>query len=283
MKLSLATRSFISSLFMVGLIVVLQACGGGGGSSTPPVTPDAKPTGYYTGSAAVKESNNTTDLSITDIQILINDGRLMIMSDAQAVLYDGTMSITGNSFTSTVDVYKNGAKQAGAAGTATISGSITEGSQITGTFTGTGLGNGTFVSTYSSLNNTASTSASIDNSLATGRNKNWLCSLNLETSILALDIANTGSFVTGGVPSTGVFRRCEVDGTVLPITSTGLFAVNVSTIAGQNTCDNADVESGTSGTYSGLAILKPGAAPAQDKLTFTISNGKYSTGDDCVL
>ena len=232
---------------------------------------NANPTGYYTGSAAVKESDNTTDLAITDIQILINGSRLMIMSDAQVVVYDGQMSITANDFTSTADIYKNGINT----GTATIAGTITEGSQITGTFTGTGLGNGTFTSTYSNLNNTASAAATIETASTSNI---WACDVNEGVDTMQLDIDSSGVVATAAEMFGTIFQDCQVDGTVTPITGTGLYLINISTI--NNGCATTAAESANTGVYTGFAITKTNTN-LNDRLVFTMTNGTYSTGDDC--
>ena len=257
----------LSFLMFVGLI------GCGGGESAPP-PPDTNPTGYYTGSASVKEANNTTTLDITDIQVMVDNNRIMAMSDSQAVLYDGSISVTGNEFTATVNIYKNGIKETS---TATINGSITEGTQITGTLTGTGLGNGTFVVTYSALNNTSSTLTSIET--GTNGTHTWGCKLNDSTFYTGLDVSPSGLVSTVINNDNSLFAGCTISGMISPKAGAALFNVTITSIT---SCTNSDVNHNNSGVYSGLAVVKTVVDP-NDVFPLTISNGTYSTNDDCIL
>lgn len=186
------------------------------------------------------------------------------------------MSITGNNFTATVDVYKNGVKQAGAAGTANISGSIIAGSQITGTLTGTGLGNGTFESLYSNLNNTASAATIIDTA-----GEFWDCSINeYNVSVLSLVVNSIGTVNTNRATTATIFSFCEVAGSVTAVSGTGLYSVNMSTLA--NSCSTSEVNSQNTGDYTGLAITTTNTNP-NDRLLFSMSNGSYNVVASCRL
>lgn len=239
------------------------------------VSVNANPTGYYAGSAAVKEFNdNNVDLAIADIQVLINAGRLMIMSDAQAVVYDGQMTITGNDYSATLKIYKNGEIPAGAFGTTTVSGTITQGSQITGTLTGSGLGNGTFTSTYSNLNNTP---ADPDTIAGDAFGFRWDCYINDSVNRENLFINDLGELVNGNAAFGTVVDDCEWTGTVTPISGTALFSVDITSTIN---CANPAANTANSGAFTGLAITKENTNP-NDRLVFTMTNGILSTGDDC--
>ena len=219
-------------------------------------------TGYFTGSAAVKtDGDDTLDFAVDDLQIMISGTRIMIMSDAQALLYDGQFTISGNDLTSTVTIYHNG----NMTGTAALTATVSEGSQITGTFTGTELGNGTFVSTYSQLNNTASALTQVDN-------RDWFAFINESTvGLLEFTFDFSGNVGNGIERQTELtFQDCQIiAGTFLPIANTSLFEIIVTF----DLCNTAAVD----GTYTGLAQLKTASIFAA-----TISNGIYAFADDFV-
>ena len=244
MKTFSTVRSYFSALFLAALFLGLQGCGGGG-SNPPVVVPDANPAGYYTGTAAVKTpTDDTTNYPISDLQIMISGNRIMMMSDANSVLYDGTFTVTGNDLTSTVSIYYNGNKQSGPAGTATLNATITEGSQITGSFTGTELGNGTFVSTFSNLSNTASSLTQVNNNF-------WRTALNESTSYnFEFELRATSVLLESTAPFDPTFANCRTltGSTYEPIANSSLFEVTI--VFG--TCTNSAVD----GTYTGFSQAK---------------------------
>ena len=273
MKLKFGSWSLTPYLMVVAL-VGLQACGGGGGSTT---VKDANPNGYYSGSASVKTvGNNAVDYSITDLQIMINGNRIMMMSDARAILYDGTFTVSGNDLTSTVSIYYNGNKQSGSAGTATLNATVSEGAQITGSFTGTELGNGTFVSTYSSLNSNAS---SLSNIQFDGTSRAWNTFVNEMTSgtKYEIEIYSDTSITDAVVPSSGsLFQNCLIEknistSTYTPIVNTSLFAVKITF----NSCNNPSAVN--NGIYTGFSQYIPGTP---NKIAVAITNGTYALTDD---
>jgi hypothetical protein len=218
--------------------LVLHGCGGGG-SSTPP--PDADPTGYYSnnGTAMVKQqSDNTTDLSITDLQALVYDNRLMMMSATEALLYDISItSISENSFNGTAVIFIDGQNQA----IATVSGTITQGSSITGTLTGTGVGNGTFSLIYATSNNEVA-------ALSRLANPDWTAPVGGSTTNLQLLIDDAGYAIEGTAVFSGVFNACSFTANLLTIPDTNMYT-NDFTVAG---CANADVGP----NYTGLITTR---------------------------
>jgi len=109
--------------------------------ATPPAT-DAS--GLYTDGNATIDGTDVSDLTA----IIYND-RLMMFTSTLNVLYDGAISEnTDGSFTSTVDIYIKGAKEAA---TADITGSMDNRSQVTGTIVGTGAGNANFTLVFNDL------------------------------------------------------------------------------------------------------------------------------------
>lgn len=231
-------------------------------SITVTVIADQNATGYFTGSAAVKtDGDDTIDFAVSDLQIMISGTRIMMMSDAEALLYDGTFTISGNDLTSTVTIYHNGDVK----GTALLNATVSEGSQITGSFTGTELGNGTFVSTFSNLSNTASALSQVDN-------RDWFAFINESTlGLLEFTIDFSGNLGNGILRQTELtFQDCQiVGGTFLPVANTSLFEVIVTF----DLCATPAVD----GTYTGLSQLKTAATFAS-----TVSNGTYAFADNFV-
>lgn len=118
--------------------------------NTVAISCNVLPTGYYNnGTVSVMADDNITPLAFNDLQAMINGNRLMLMSDSQHLLYDGTFTnITGSSYSANVKIYKLGSLLT----TATITGTLTGGSSMTGTLVGTKAGNGTFALTYAQSN-----------------------------------------------------------------------------------------------------------------------------------
>lgn len=248
----------ITPYLIVVFLVGLQACGGG---SAPAAPKDANPTGYYTGAGTVKTpGDNLIDFPITDFQIMISGNRIMIMSDAKAVLYDGTFTVSGNDLTSTVTIYHNGDKQAA---TATLNATITEGSQLTGDFTGTKLGNGTFVSTFSNLSNTASALSQVNNNF-------WLADLNESINNgFEFELRATSTLLESTVPNDSTFANCRTatGSTFETIANSSLFAVTLVFTP----CTDSAVE----GTYTGFSQVL-----TSNSIAVTVSNGTFAFADN---
>lgn len=132
----------VNSIFILLSIFLISACSSGGGGSTP--VPDVDMSGYYEGTATIDA------LNITDLQVVTDNSQLIITSVATDLLYVATVtSISGNDFTASVRIYRNGLFER----TATVAGAATAGSSITGTISGSGAyTSGTFSLTYSLLN-----------------------------------------------------------------------------------------------------------------------------------
>ena len=140
----------LKPIFLLLVVLILPSCGGGSSESDDagePVvnTVTAEVAGYYTGTAAVKEADNSTDLSIDDLTVFVHGSRIMAMgrlSDpVNFVLYDiAISSITGDSFEAVATIYKAAVN----IGTTNVTGTIDAGTGLTGTFEGSGIANGSF-------------------------------------------------------------------------------------------------------------------------------------------
>ena len=157
----LLSRAFSSgSLLSLGFILLfgLVGCGGGGGGATA----SPHPKGFYdSGTTLVRDSTDTIVLNIPDLQGMVSGNRFMLISVAEVLLYDGSITdITDDTFTADVNIYRDGVLIPGAEGTATVAGTYTSSSSMTGILTGFGAGNGSFTLTYST-NNSASALARV--------------------------------------------------------------------------------------------------------------------------
>lgn len=263
---------------VLGLMLTLQACGGGGGDDpTPPANVlNAVPTGYYnnTGTATVAGGTNNSQGSITDLQGMIHNNRLIMLSAIQGLSYDGTIAVTGNNYSGTVAVYDDGTLLAS---NVPISGAINQGSTVTGTLTGTGAGSGVFTLNYAANNSeTAALSAVV-------RSTDWSAYIGGATFPFELFIRPTaGSTTTGTITENlaagdGIFRACRMSGLIEPVSGTHLYTVSV-TLSGCNPNTAAD------GTYTGLAATRTqNSSIPNDRLLFVITNGTFSPSSEFEL
>ena len=238
MKLKLGSWTLTPYLIVIAL-VGLQACGGDGSPAT-----NANPTGYYDNSGTATIDDNGTDTGvatgIADLQAMINGNRFMMISDAEGLFYDGTItSISINDFAANVSVYKHGPD-------ATITGTITEKSKITGALTGTGAGNGSFTLQYALSNNQAADLSRIEKSTF---GDVWEANIGNATSgeTTGFQINNGG--ITGQTVASadGFFQTCIISsGSFVPVNGTSLYEVTLDmTLCDPNTQLNL--------TYVGLA------------------------------
>ena len=240
--------SFFKTLIL-GLVFALGVTSCGGGSSTPPTpivnTVNANVAGYYTGTAAVKMSDNSTALPISDLRVFVNGSRIMAMgltTDAtNFVLYDiAISSISGNSYTAVATIYKAAVN----IGTANVTGTITEGSSIAGTFTGSGIANGTFSVTYDTVVNARTASLSV---IASTRYRGPLNTGNFD---IGFDIDATGNVISSFPSINGIkIEGCNI-----------VAGSSLTAIAGGNLYDLVFVLSGcndvtVNGNYTGLITI----------------------------
>jgi|GEM_PF-1897100 len=247
------TKRFVNLVLFTGVLLVsLVGCGGGGGGGgTPaptPTIPDANPMGYYTntGTATVKQTDNTTDLPITDLEAMVYNNRLMMMSVVNNLMYDITISkITGNDYTGTATIYTDGQNPVA---NVPVTGTIITGSSISGTLTGTGAGNGTFNLIYATSNSQVAAVSRIVNTSPT-----WTGRIGVvdPTVQYQFGIDSTGLLYDNNPIFQGYFRGCAMDGTVSALSNTSLYSVAV-TVTGCTPVASVD------GDYTGLAATQDG-------------------------
>lgn len=256
---------FVSRLigFLFGASVLLVAVSGCGGSDGPP--PNANPNGYYdvNGTANVDDGMGGT-LQIDDLQALVHGNRIMMMSVNHGLLYDGTItSISQNTFTADFTVYTDGQTPV----SASASGTITQGSTVTGTLTdstGTGVGNGTFRLTYATTNNQVAALSRVENTAA---HMTWGAIVGNSNIAFEVKIDGVGSVVDDVNNVGGLFQACEIfNGTISPIAGTNLYQVN----GDLDTCSDVNVRL----SYSGLATTRSDSNP-DNVLVFMMTSGSY--------
>ena len=260
---------FTAALFGLFLMVGLVSCGGGGGGSEPtPIVNTVNKTvaGYYTGSAAVKMADNFTALAIPDLRVFVQGSRIMAMGllddAANFVLYDiAISSITGTSYSAVATVYKAGVNIA----TANVTGTITEGTSLEGTFAGSGIANGTFTVAFNADAKMADLSVNV--------NPDYRGSINASGIDLRLEIDATGDVVSSASSTDAIILAgCDVvtGSSLTAITDENLYDL-VFVLSG---CDDATVD----GSYTGLSSISDDLIQPliNGFIHFAFSNGSFA-------
>ncbi|MDH5181340.1 MAG: hypothetical protein OEZ39_00010 [Gammaproteobacteria bacterium] len=213
---------------------------------------NANATGFY-------DSGSITELSVSDLQVMINGNRMILMSVATGLLYDGTITMNERSFTGTLTAFQGGVSPT----SVTVSGVVIIKSKITGTITGGGVAlDGSFTADYSTENAQQAAATRIDN---VGNNY-WAGVLYTGPNVHGFSIDNTGKVSHFDITITGPFSGCAIivdTSNITPIAGTNMFTITVS----WNTCDNAAVD----GTYTGMVAIKT-VTNSDDTLAVALSN-----------
>ena len=268
-KISYLVRLFgqgRSSILSLAVVSLLTACGGGGGGGGDPAPlVNAIPTGYYgnNGTARVFAEDNTTPIDIADLQGMIHNGRLVMLSAAQGLSYDGAITVSGDTYLGTLTAYRNGTKLT----TAPVTGSINQGVSVTGTLSGAGANNGSFTLSYAGNNEEAAALSVV----AGATNAIWSAPIGGGDTIFRMDINGTNGNILDDFPANdGLFRSCAMAGAIAPITGTHLYTVSVA-------LTNCFTPASNGATYTGLATTRtqtPGGA--NNRLVFAVSNDSFS-------
>ncbi len=234
------------------------------------VANNADPAGYYnnTGVASVDDGAGET-IMINDLQAMVSGNRIMMMSTANGLLYDGTIIITGNRFTADFIIYTDGENPINA----TASGTILEESKIEGTLIGSGVGNGIFMLTYAEA--TEQQAANLDRigdrfwDGNTREGPDYAFNINAQGLL-------THRFAAGlNVP---IFDGCEINGTVTPINGSSLYEVTVTLTS----CDTSDVNASATNNYTGFAVSRTNPV-VDDTLVLALSSGTYSPNGELTI
>ena len=242
-------------------------------SITVTVIDDAEPTGYYinTGSASVSDGGSGT-LEINDLQAIINGNRIMMMSVANELLYDGILTITDNDFTAVFTLYTGGKDPVSGID---ASGTITQGATITGALTGSGAGSGTFSLNYALTNNEVADIARIDNGqLINGFPVTWGAIVGGSNANYEFIVELTGTFYADVANVQGVFHECQIDfgsSVISSVENTNLYVVSTPLVGCADAAVNMD--------YIGFATTRN--EPGMDEtLVFMMTSGDYSFSSD---
>jgi hypothetical protein len=237
--LALGFRWALISLGMV-MLGMLSSCGGGG-DDPPPLGPtNADPTGYYTNTGTL------ADMSISDLQAMIYNNRILMFSKAQGYGYDGTLMVSGNSISGTLRQY---ALPGESGDDATLSATFNPTDHsISGTITHVvGVKNAAFTLVYAAGRADSKVADILNDTMV---NPDWNGAIyNATTDPLIFTLADNSAgaaTVTTMTPmaSNAVFKDCTFSGTLTPVAGS-LFVVNMP-VSG---CLN-------SGTYTGLAAKR---------------------------
>jgi len=228
---------------------------------TVTVIAGANPTGYYTnnGFVNVKAADDTTQRLVNDIQGMVANGQLMMLSDSENIAYIGTFTVSGNDFSGSVTVYEAGAM---VQQDVSVMGLITEGSSLTGTLGGSGVANGTFQLNYAEDN------GPVDLALLE-RDFDWQPVVN--QNIPNLNLADTAAMapannILTGSPGSNIFSGCSYRGRIDPIAETHLYTVTVT----MDSCNGEGTGVDAIPAHTGLASVR-----GTDRFILALSNGVY--------
>lgn len=214
----------------------------------------------------MKQTDDFTDLPISDLQALVYGNRIMLMSVSQVLLYDmQNIVIDGASYTAVLTLYQDAVNVA----TVNVSGTINEGVSLTGTLTGSGAGNGSFSVSYDSVVNAKTAGLNVIASTSYGGD------LNTGTHDIRFDIDADGNVISSLASDNAItMNDCNIvaGSSLLPQTAGNLYAVTF-VLTG---CANSTVN----GSYTGLTSLKDYIGTSVNIVDYympiTFSNGSYS-------
>lgn len=277
----MTTSGFASGMRAARMVCVFLAAiglvncgGGGGGGGTTTTPPAADPAGYY-GTSGTLDYKNVIGLTVnaTKVQGIVKNNQILLFSSDGFDIYDiHISSISGNDFTGTAKVYEFGGP-AQYTSDLTVSGTITAGSSITGTFSGTGnFGQGTFSLVYNDQMGTIPTSPSNNWQLYVAGNN-----IDFITDGAGGIASGTAGTPVGVLAPAGVFANCVVNpaGTTTVIGSSKIYKVTL-TLAGDGggTCAFA-------GDYTGYVVAQD-ATPTALAMALVVKDGSTAFGGSFV-
>jgi len=237
------------------VVSILAACsggGGGGGGGIAPVNEEVG--GFWAGTITSTAINGTFQLS----GVVTAAGELQFTSSDGGAVYTGTVQVTGDKVTGTLQAVNFAGLMPPAAlpaGSITIDGTVTSQGAITGTYTGAN-DSGSFDLTYDPAYESVSDLGKLASDWTAIGNLEFKAGVGGENDVLALSVADDGSF-TGGDTS-----GCTYTGN-FAIIDTAFNAYDVQ-------LDITDC-GGLDGSYTGLASLADDAGP-EDTLLLSAAN-----------
>lgn len=254
----------LAMIFLALFALALQGCSSSGGDDDDSGEDNADPSGYYhnTGFVDVKAADDMTPRLVDNVQGMVHDGQLMMLSDAENLSYVGTFTVSGNDISGSVSVYEAGVMTQD---NVPLTGLITADAMITGTLSGSGAANGTFQLDYAPL----ADNGPVDMDMVI-HTLDWDPVNNADSFLIiiadeAAPIANFGSVASGF----GTFDNCRFRGRIEPVPGTHLYTLSGT----MRDCVNTDTDILIPDAYSGLVSVR-GIAP-DDRLIVMLSNGAY--------
>lgn len=302
--LALGFRWVIKAILMLTL-GGLSSCGGGGGGGPAPVT-NADPTGYYenTGTLTITDSSVMSAVVTTrsDLQGIIYNNRLMMFStdtNGPNYLYDADISVNGNDVTGTGYAYKDAQMVLDGVGTdithaikLSVSGTITQGSTISGTISGMPNTTISFALHYSTAVNALP--ADMTNIAGKGFQKDWIvASPSLSTNVggsIGFDIViRSDTPVYGSIDyknpvTTGAFQNCNPASNIpVSATTSAAFIFDMTSMTGCTYETTTTVDN----RYRGFAVYRVDTVNAVPVMvlimTNRIDNGLYAINGEFKL
>jgi len=228
---------------LLGALALLSACGGGDVTVTPAEIGTGTPTQDVTGFNGIWEgsyNSNVGGQTCGDLRGLILNGQVRVVSEACNMVLVGSMSVSGDTASISVDTFA--ADGSGATGAASFSGSFTRGSVINGIYSNADGDSGNFVLNYNIIYENDSSLSKVEGSWEYKSASDWV----------DLRINNVGNIV--GADNNG----CSYAGNISLIDPAyNLYAYNI--ILENLNLDNFVFTCPTAGNYTGVASITAGA------------------------
>lgn len=228
---------------LLGALALLSACGGGDVTVTSAVSGTGSPqqevmelNGIWEGSY----NSNVGGQTCGDMQGLILNGQVRVVSEACNMVLVGSMSVSGDTVSISFNTFA--ADGSGATGTASFSGSFTRGSIINGIYTSADGDSGNFTLNYNIIYENDSSLSKVEGSWEYKSATDWI----------DLRINNVGNIV--GADNNG----CSYSGNLSLIDPAyNLYAYNI--ILENLNSGNFVFTCPTAGNYTGVASITAGA------------------------
>ena len=231
----------VFALIAVGFALVSIGCSSGGDSTytTPPAIVDSDATGVWKG-AITEDGVGTFELTG-----IVEGNQVRLISISGDVLYAGSISITGTSFTAETTNYHINSLVL--FGTSNLVGTVETKSKLSGTFTSSTGGTGSFSLIYDSVTDKGSSLAITDG--------NWTIPSEIGTSVISID-------------STGLVTGTDVNGCVW-VGTVSIIDPLVNIYALSLDASSCPVD----GAYTGYAFISD--TVSTNDTVFTIVNSPY--------
>ncbi len=227
-------------LVLLGALALLSACGGGDVTVTPAVAGSGTPAEDVTGLNGIWDgsyNSNVGGQNCNDLQGLILNGQVRVVSEVCNMVLVGSMSVSGDTASISFDTFA--ADGSGATGTASFSGSFTTGSLINGTYSSADGDSGNFTLNYNIIYENDSSLSNVEGSWEYKSVSDWI----------DLRINSVGNIV--GADKNG----CSYSGNISLIDPAyNLYAYTIA-------LENLNIYSSCSaaGNYAGVASITAGA------------------------